>query len=68
MKFIIGLIVPYGGVIAALPWASSVNAPILGIPFVLLWMFAWFFIVSGCMFACWHLFDRHGESEEKNPQ
>jgi len=24
-----------------------------------MWIFAWFVLTSGCLFACWMLFDRH---------
>ena len=30
----------------------------LGVPFIFMWIFAWFVLTSGCLFACWMLFDR----------
>ncbi|MNU11528.1 hypothetical protein D3C72_2594640 [compost metagenome] len=45
--------------IGLLPWVASVERFVLGVPFIYAWIFAWFVLTSGCMLACWLLFDRH---------
>ena len=68
LKALIGLVIPFVGVIGLLPWAASVDTSILGVPFVYAWMFAWFFITSGCLLTCWKLFDRDSEdSKDAHP-
>ncbi|AXF24604.1 hypothetical protein CUJ89_30515 [Burkholderia pyrrocinia] len=57
-KFLIGLAVPYLGVLGLLPWVSSVDAYVFGVPFVYAWMFAWFVLTSACLFVCWRCFDK----------
>jgi Protein of unknown function (DUF3311) len=64
IKIFIGLVIPYVGVIVSLPWISSIDASVFGIPFVYAWIFAWFFITSGCLYVCWKLFDQNSENEE----
>lgn len=59
LKFIIGLGLPYSGVLVALPWVASTDRMVFGIPFVYAWMFSWFLLTSGCLLTCWTMFDRH---------
>lgn len=58
LKLLIGLGVPYVGVLGLLPWVASVDTVVLGVPFIYAWMFAWFFLTSVCMLICWRCFDR----------
>jgi hypothetical protein len=59
VKVLIGLGLPYGGVLGLLPWIASADVYVLGVPLVYAWMFVWFVLTSACLFACWHWFDRH---------
>lgn len=61
-KLFIGLGIPYFGVIGMLPWVASVERFVLGVPFIYAWIFMWFVLTSGCMLACWWLFDRRADS------
>ncbi|MBF5003160.1 DUF3311 domain-containing protein [Diaphorobacter caeni] len=58
-KVLIGLGIPYIAVIGLLPWVSTVELSLLGVPFIYLWIFIWFVLTSACMYAVWYLFDRH---------
>ncbi|PLZ02142.1 hypothetical protein CY652_12265 [Burkholderia sp. WAC0059] len=64
LRILIGFVVPYLGVIAALPVVAKVDATVFGIPFAYAWIFAWFFITSGCLWTCWRLFDRKPDAQE----
>jgi len=58
LKFLIGIVVPYLGVIGLLPWAASNDFYVGGIPFIYAWIFAWFILTSFCLWLCWTLFDK----------
>jgi hypothetical protein len=62
LKFLIGLGIPYIGVIGLLPWVASHDTYVFGIPFIYAWMFAWFVLTSGCLMLCWQLFDKHADT------
>jgi hypothetical protein len=62
LKVLIGLGLPYIGVIGLLPWAASNDFYVLGVPFIYAWIFAWFILTSGCLLLCWLLFDKHTET------
>jgi hypothetical protein len=64
LRILIGLVVPYLGVIGLLPWVASQDFYILGIPFIYAWMFAWFVFTSGCLMLCWQLFDKHADTQD----
>lgn len=57
LRIFIGLVVPFVGVIGLLPVVTSTDLTVYGIPFAYLWITAWFFLTSGCLFACWKIFD-----------
>ena len=59
LKVLIGLGIPYIAVIGLLPWVASVDRFVFGVPFIYMWIFIWFVLTSGCMYAVWYLFDRH---------
>lgn len=59
IKVLIGLGLPYVGVLGLLPWIASTEVDVLGVPLVYAWMFLWFGLTSACLFVCWHCFDRH---------
>jgi hypothetical protein len=63
----LGLGVPFVGIVVALPFVSDTEVTVAGIPLLFLWMFAWFPLTSGCLWLCWHLWDRHDypESDEE---
>ncbi|WP_179403846.1 DUF3311 domain-containing protein [Burkholderia guangdongensis] len=58
LKLFIGIGIPYIGVVGLLPKVASVDLFMFGVPFVYAWIFAWFVLTSGCLLACWRLFDR----------
>ncbi|SIQ90333.1 Protein of unknown function [Acidiphilium rubrum] len=59
IRAIIGLGIPFFAVVVMLPFVNTVSLTIDNIPFLYLWMFAWFVLTSVCLGACWLLFDRH---------
>jgi hypothetical protein len=60
LRYLIGIGLPFIGVIGALPWvAAQQDRYVFGVPFIYAWIFAWFLVTSGCLFVCWHFFDRH---------
>ncbi|WP_434111531.1 DUF3311 domain-containing protein [Paraburkholderia caffeinilytica] len=61
LKFLIGIGIPYIGVIGLLPWVASVDRYVLGVPFIYAWIFAWFVLTSLCLQVCWRLFDRRAD-------
>lgn len=58
LKLLIGIGLPYMGVVGLLPWAASNDFYVMGIPFIYAWIFAWFILTSGCLMVCWLLFDK----------
>jgi hypothetical protein len=58
LRYLIGIGIPYLGVMGVLPWVAAQDRYVLGVPFIFMWIFAWFVLTSGCLFACWMLFDR----------
>lgn len=64
LKLFVGLGIPYGAVIGALPWVASTDYPIFGMPFTYVWIFCCFVLTSACLYACWFLFDRELEAAD----
>ncbi|SAK91404.1 DUF3311 domain-containing protein [Caballeronia ptereochthonis] len=58
LKFLIGIGVPYAGVIGLLPWIASLDWYVFGVPLLYAWIFSWFVLTSGCLLICWRVFDR----------
>lgn len=58
LKLLIGIGIPYGGVIGLLPCAASAERFVFGVPLVYAWIFSWFALTSGCLLFCWRVFDR----------
>jgi len=42
LRYLIGLGIPYVGVIGLLPWIATKDAYILGVPLLYAWIFLWF--------------------------
>jgi hypothetical protein len=59
LRLLIGLGLPYAGVLGLLPWIASADVYVLGVPLVYAWLFLWFALTSACLFVCWHAFDKH---------
>jgi hypothetical protein len=59
LRILIGLGIPFTAVALFLPAANTVHLTIMNIPFLYLWMFAWFILTSACLAICWFCFDRH---------
>lgn len=67
LRFFIGIAIPYLGVIGLLPWANTVRYTFMGLPFLYLWIFAWFALTSICLAICWYGFDRHRQPTGQLP-
>ena len=65
LKLLIGIGIPYVGVLWLLPWVASVDTFVLGVPFIYAWMFAWFVLTSVCLYVCWRFFDRPVDAERR---
>jgi hypothetical protein len=59
LRVMIGLVIPVIAVVFLLPLVNSVQWTLWNIPFVYLWIFAWFILTSVCLAICWFCFDRH---------
>jgi hypothetical protein len=59
LRVLIGLVLPFAGVIGLIPFANGVEWTLWNIPFLYLWVFAWFILTSICLAVCWLCFDRH---------
>jgi len=66
VKLLIGLGLPYAGVLGLLPWIASSDFYVLGVPLVYAWMFLWFVLTSACLFVCWHCFDKRAAGATPN--
>jgi hypothetical protein len=65
LKLLIGIGLPYFGVIVLLPWVASHDTLYVGnIPFIYAWIFAWFVVTSGCLGVCWLLFDKRAGARD----
>ena len=52
--------VPFAALVGALPWVNRVEPMILGLPFLLFWIFAWVALTPVVLFAA-YLIDRRPE-------
>ncbi len=59
LRTAIGLGIPFFAIVIMLPFVNKVSVSVYGVPFLYLWMFAWFVLTSVCLGGCWLLFDRH---------
>ena len=66
LKFLIGIGIPYIGVIGLLPWVASVDRFVFGVPFIYAWIFAWFVLKTIWLQVCLRMFDRR--ADEADPQ
>ncbi|NVN41235.1 DUF3311 domain-containing protein [Ameyamaea chiangmaiensis] len=62
-RLLVGLGVPFVGVVVCLPLVDKVPRYFFGMPAVLDWMFLWFGLTSACLAACWFLHDRTAPDE-----
>lgn len=63
---LIGLVIPFVGVVGGVAFLSQSRFSILGIPAVFFWMFLWFILTAICLAASWHFFDRKYYENEEN--
>jgi hypothetical protein len=52
--------VPFAALVGALPWVNRVEPMILGLPFLLFWIFAWVALTPIVLFAA-YLIERRDE-------
>ncbi|QBR01038.1 DUF3311 domain-containing protein [Paraburkholderia pallida] len=64
LKYLIGIGIPFLGVVGMLPWVAAQDRYVFGVPFIYAWIFAWFLLTSACLFICWRCFDRHRYANE----
>ncbi|MGS0648562.1 DUF3311 domain-containing protein [Komagataeibacter melomenusus] len=62
-SFVIGLVTPMVMIDLLFPVIDKVGIDVAGLPFFMVWIFAWFFLTSGCLGLCWVLFDRRHHPE-----
>lgn len=60
---LIGLVIPFVGVVGGVVVLSQSRALILGLPAVFAWIFLWFILTAVCLGICWHFFDRNYHEE-----
>lgn len=58
ISFVVGLVIPIIMIDLLFPVIDKINMDIAGLPFFMIWIFAWFFLTSGCLGLCWLMFDR----------
>jgi hypothetical protein len=59
LRVLIGLGLPFVAIVVLLPVVNLVQFTLWNIPFLYIWMFAWFVLTSVCLSICWFAFDRH---------
>ncbi|MEE3504053.1 DUF3311 domain-containing protein [Acidiphilium acidophilum] len=59
LRVVIGLGIPFTAIVLLLPFINMIQFTIWHIPFLYLWLFAWFVLTSLCLAVCWFGFDRH---------
>jgi hypothetical protein len=63
---LIGLVIPFVGVVGGVAFLSQSQVLILGMPAVYFWLFLWFILTSICLAASWHFFDRKYHENQEN--
>ena len=63
LRVIIGLGIPFTAIVILLPFVNMIRFTIWNIPFLYLWLFAWFVLTSLCLAVCWFGFDQHRTEE-----
>lgn len=59
LRVAIGLGIPFFAIAILLPLINQVDWTLWNIPFLYLWMFAWFVLTFVCLAICWFCFDRN---------
>ncbi|WP_153733399.1 DUF3311 domain-containing protein [Sporosarcina obsidiansis] len=59
LNVLIGLIIPFVGVIGGIVIFRNSEQFVLGFPILYFWMFLWFVLTTVCISLSWHFFDRH---------
>jgi hypothetical protein len=59
--------VPFVALVGALPWVNRVEPMILGLPFLLFWIFAWVALTPMVLFVAYLIERRDGAAPEKQP-
>jgi hypothetical protein len=63
---LVGLVIPFVGVVGGVAVLGQSRFLILGMPAVYFWIFLWFILTSICLAASWHFFDRKYYENEEN--
>jgi len=61
---LIGIAVPFIGVLAGVIGFSHSSAQVAGFPLVLAWLFLWMPLTSACLHLAWRVDAPHVENEE----
>lgn len=65
-SILVGLVIPFVGVVGGVAFLSQSRFLILGMPAVYFWVFLWFILTSICLAASWHFFDRKYHENQEN--
>lgn len=57
-SFLVGVVIPFMGVIGAMPYINRWHAAVRGIPMLFFWLFLWFPSTFVCLAIAWYVFDR----------
>ncbi|MBY0221766.1 MULTISPECIES: DUF3311 domain-containing protein [Sporosarcina] len=57
LNVLIGLVIPFVGVIGGILAFRNSEQFVLGFPILYFWMFLWFILTSICISLSWHFFD-----------
>ncbi|MFD2211430.1 DUF3311 domain-containing protein [Virgibacillus halophilus] len=57
-SLLIGLVIPFAGVLGGIFFTSKMDTTILGFPILYFWVFLWFPLTTVCLCISWHFFDR----------
>jgi hypothetical protein len=63
LRLFVGLGLPTIAIALMVPLLDRVHRTILGMPFILAWLFAWYVLTTLCLAACWFLHDRTAPDE-----
>jgi len=53
--FLIGLCVPFFGLVVLFPFYNRIYPIILGFPFMYFWIFSWLFLTSLCLYIAFQI-------------
>lgn len=55
---ILGFIIPFCGIVVAVPFVNNIGGQVMGIPLTFFWIFLWFPLTWLCLTLSYRLWDR----------